>query len=138
MSELEELNRELAEIQDRLAALADDAFAERYELQVRRDRLRERAAHFHEEADAGRSDQELLDELAAHRARLAAIYDQRIDFAKMTGGSMGGGTGSWSGPDAGANRRIAAAQGANEIQARISRIEQKLTERGIDLPEEPV
>lgn len=58
--EEDDLALRLAQIQDALLALSDDAFAEKYELLEEIDRLRDEAAGYADELEARRSDADLL------------------------------------------------------------------------------
>jgi len=68
-----ELINQLAVVQDALLALPDDAFAEKYELKKRQDKLREQAAQFAVDQDEARADAELLSELSGLRSQLAQL-----------------------------------------------------------------
>ena len=131
-ADLESITRQLAEIQDRLLALPDDAFAERYELEKRQDALRDAAAEFRSDWDAQRPTEELEAELAALRARLQAIEDERIDMVVQSGGGTlaGPGADGWGG--VAINQEIEAAHGAPAIRDRIARIVGLLADRGIE------
>ncbi len=131
----EDVARRLAEVQDALLALPEDAFAERYELLKQRDALRERAAEFATSLDDGRSDEDLLTELAALREQRAAIESQRIDLVTQagSGGPGSGEMGNLGG--VGLNRGIGDAMGLPGIEARIGVIKGVLTDRGVDVPE---
>jgi hypothetical protein len=126
---------ELSEVQDRLNALPEDAFAERYELRCRQDELRDQMASFRVDFDAERSTEDLLSELSGLRSRMAVIEDQRIDMVSQAGGS-GGATGAMT-PEEGLNRKMDEAAGAGEIRTRIGRIKGILIDRGVEIPEAP-
>jgi hypothetical protein len=130
---LDALTRELAEVQDALLALPDDAFAERHELLKRRDALREQAAAFARDRDQNRPTGDLLAELAALRQRLTALEADRIDLVAQAGG--GGTGGSHAGADGwggvALNQAMMDAQGAGAIRARIGRIKGILVDRGV-------
>ena len=132
-ADLDQVLRELSEVQDRLIALPDDAFAERYELRCRQDELRDQMASFRVDFDARRSTEELLTELSGLRSRMATIEGQRIDMVSQAGGS-GGMTGAMT-PEEGLNRKMDEAAGAGEIQSRIGRIKGILIDRGVEVPE---
>ena len=133
--DLDQALRELSDVQDRLNALPDDAFAERYELRCRQDELRDQMASFRVDFDAERSTEDLLSELSGLRSRLMAIEDQRIDMVSQAGGS-GAMTGAMT-PEEGLNRKMDEAAGAGEIRTRIGRIKGILIDRGVELPEVP-
>jgi len=132
--DLEEINRELAAVQDALLELPDDAFAERHELRTRQDRLRDEAAQFRVDADLDRTDENLLTELAARRSQLGTIDDQRLDMVTQSGGGIGGGDTRIASAEGSPNTKMYKAQGAGEIRSRIARLEEILTDRGVDLP----
>ncbi len=134
MDDIATLTRQLADIQDKLIALPPDAFAERYALEKQRDALRAKAAEFHENQDDHRSDQELLDELAARRSQLKAIEGQKIDMVVQSGGGTGSGSGADGYGGVGINQGIAAAQGLGQIQARIGVLKSALEARGVPIP----
>lgn len=133
MNDLESITRQLAEVQDELLALADDDFAARYELQKRQDTLREQAATFAQDFDEQRSDEDLLAELGALRARLAGVEGQKIDMVQQTGSAFGSGSGAW-GYDDNINRALEQGHGVGDLRARIGRIKGILMDRGVELP----
>ena len=59
MSDPTEINRKLADVQDRLIALPEDAFAQRWELRKEQDELREQAREFAYAVDEDKFDDEL-------------------------------------------------------------------------------
>lgn len=117
---LDEIRRELADIQRQPLDVADDDFAGKHRLLSRRDELRLLAAEHRRDADTERSDTELLSELAAHRQQLAAIERQRINVVKQHGagshGTAAGGDG-WGAVQL--NHAIDQAQDVAGIRARI-------------------
>lgn len=131
------ITRELAEIQDRLLELPDDAFAERVELRRRQDELRGLARAAGDTMDLGRPTSDLLGELGALRARMREIERQRIDLVKQAG--SGGATSAEMGNLGGVriNRAIDEAHGLDGIKARIGIIKGVLTDRGVEVPEAP-
>ena len=132
--DLDQVLGELSEVQDRLIALPDDAFAERYELRCRQDELRDQMASLRIDFDVERPTEDLLAELSGLRSRLTAIEGQRIDMVSQAGGS-GGMTGAMT-PEEGLNRRMDEAAGGGEIRSRIGRIKGILTDRGAEIPED--
>lgn len=128
-SSVEEINRRLADIQDRLLALAPDQYAEKYELQLVRDRLRD-LARSTEDLDSRRSTPNLRAELEARREELERLQKSMVSSAGMHGG--GGLSGAYEGPADGVklNTEIIAATGADRLAARISRLESILADRG--------
>ena len=125
------LRQELAQIQEKLIELPSDAFAERYELRTRQDELRDKVASFSQDRDADRSDQELLEELAALQARHKQIVRNRINLVGQSSGGSGAGPGAGAYGVDDVNRGIAAAAGASEIESRITRIKSILADRDL-------
>lgn len=121
----------LAEVQDALLALPDDAFAEKYALLKERDELRAQAAGYAEELEDGRSDEDLLAELKALRAQMKALAKQKINMVSQAGESGSGAVYSGSG-GLDINTKMMQASGADQIRERIARITRILTERGIE------
>jgi hypothetical protein len=72
-ADLDQALQELSQVQDRLNALPDDAFAERYELRCRQDELRDQMAAFRVDFDAERSTEDLPSELAGLRSQANAL-----------------------------------------------------------------
>lgn len=128
---LEDLNRRLAEIQDRLLALDPDDFAARYELQTERDRLRRLAREHDVHRDAQRSSDDLRAELEAPKTSLGEIERRMVNPGGMAGGG-GAAAGSYEGPlDAmEINNAIRAAKGTDQLVRRITHLESVLRERG--------
>ncbi|MEA2024902.1 MAG: hypothetical protein U9N79_11540 [Actinomycetota bacterium] len=131
--DLDRMLRELSEVQDRLNALPEDAFAERYELRCRQDELRDQMTSYRIDFDAERSSGDLLSELSGLRVRLTEIEGQRIDMVSQAGGS-GAMTGAMT-PEEGLNRKMEEAAGAGEIRSKIGRIKGILIDRGVEIPE---
>jgi hypothetical protein len=125
---------ELAQVQQRLLELPDDAFAERYPLLMERDRLRAEAASFAGMVDSDRSDDEFLIELEALRSQMRSIEGKRIDLVGQAGGgSFSGEMGNLGGVQL--NKGIDDAHGLPAIKARIGIIKGTLTDRGVEVPE---
>ncbi len=131
MERLEEINRELAAIQDRLLGLGDSDFAARNELHVERDRLRDEAASYRQDRDDTRPSSELIKELKQRHRQLESIRKQYLNPARAADGGFGG-TGAFNGPaDAQAiNQSIDEGSGRAEVEQRIARLEAILKERG--------
>jgi len=127
---LEELNRRLAAIQDRLLELADDDFAEKFQLQKERDRLRDLAGRFAQDRDARRSTEELVAELEARRSALEAFRKQMTEGAKFA--SAGLTPGAWEGPadSTAINEAMKGAHDVEELMRRIAELEEVLVSRG--------
>lgn len=73
MTESEAIDAKLADIHEQLLALPDDAFKEKYALLKRQDRLREEASQHSQTVDEGRTDRDLLAELAGMRSQMHQI-----------------------------------------------------------------
>jgi len=131
MAAVETLVRQLAEIQDELIALPDDAFAERFDLLRRQDELRAQAAHHAEGIDTERPTEDLLAELASLRSRRDALEGQRINTMLQASNLDAAGF-SGHADAAAMNHKIDAAQGLPRIESRIGRIKGILVDRGID------
>ncbi len=122
--------RELAEITDALAALPDDAFAERAELLARRDRIRAEARSG-ASPDHDRSTDVLLSELDEVTRRVRAVIDRRINLVSQAGSSLASGAGAdgWGGVEL--NRAMDEAAGLDGLQARMRRLRAVLADRGV-------
>ncbi len=129
MTQLNEVLKELSDVQDALLALPDDAFGEKYELQQRRDELRETAAAFSEDLEAQRSSDDLWVELKALRRQLRALDGQRINLVSQAGSDQMSALGGVL-----LNTAISEGQGVDAVVARIGRIEGILIDRGEALP----
>lgn len=135
MPTTDEITQELAEIQRRLIELPSDAFAERFELQKRQDELRAQVRGNSAIMYEGRSDESLLEELAALRSEMKAIEGQRIDLVQQagSGGASTGEMGNLGG--VAINQGIDDAHGLPAIKNRIGILKNVLRERGVDVPE---
>jgi hypothetical protein len=134
MDQLSELTRELADLDEQIWALPDDAFAEKHELLKKRDVLRERAAEHAVDADKERSAAELLSELSGLRSQLGQIEGQKIDLVTQAGGGAPGMGNMTNLGGVSLNAQMMEASGAGRIQARIGVIKGVLTDRGVDVP----
>jgi hypothetical protein len=121
----------LAEIQEALLALPDDAFAEKYALLKERDELREQATDYAHTLEAGKTDEDLLAELKALRAQMKALAKQKINMVSQAG-DVGAGAIYSGGGGIDINAKMMEASGAEQIRDRIGRITGILTERGIE------
>ena len=132
---VDDVTKELADIQRALIDLPDDAFAERYELQKRQDELRKIARSADNPLDATRPNAELLAELASLRSQAMAIEKQRIDLVTQAG--SGGATSSEMGNLGGVkiNKGIEDAHGLPRIRGRIGVLKNLLDQRGVEFPE---
>lgn len=130
MRKVDDINRELIEVQDALLALSDDAVDERFRLRQRQAALREEAQALQTDWLAERPTEELIAELEALRARLAEIEADRIDLVKQHGGGGNAGPGADGWGAVQLNQQIESAQGADAIKERIGRIKGILVDRG--------
>ena len=135
MSRSDDITRELADIQKQLLDLPDDAFAERYELQRRQDELRAEVRGDSAAMYKDRSDESLLDELAALRGQMKAIEGHRIDLVSQagSGGVSTGEMGNLGGVQI--NKGIDDAHGLPDIKNRIGIIKNELDARGVEYPD---
>lgn len=132
MPDIEHLTRELADIHDRLQALDAGDFANRHRLLQRQDEVRDELRSAGKDADLERSDEELLTELAARRAQLAELEQQKVNMTSQSIAGVQGNTFS-------ASERVLAdgltsSLGIDQVQARIGRIKSILERRGVDVP----
>jgi len=134
MDEVTGLIRELAEVNKRIWALPDDAFAEKYELQTKRDALRKQAEEYAVDADKERSTAELLSELSGLRMQLGQIEGQKIDLVSQSGGGPGESGNMMNLGGVSLNARMTEASGAGRLQARIGVVKGVLADRGVDVP----
>ena len=134
MVDVSEIARELADVDDQLRALPDDAFAEKYELLKKQDVLRERAAQFAVDADKERSTEVLLSELSGLRSQLAQLDGQKIDLVTQAGGGAAGMSNMGNLGGVSLNAQMSEASGASRIQARIGVVKGVLTDRGVEVP----
>jgi hypothetical protein len=134
MSDVDDLIKELGEIQKQLAELPEDANAERFELRKRQDELRAEAREHAGDLDKDRPTSEMLYELDALRAQMKAVEGQRIDLVQQagSGGAATGEMGNLGGVKI--NKGIDDAMGLPGIKARIGRLKGILRDRGFDIP----
>lgn len=132
MSDIDAINRELAEVVDALNATPSDDFAARYALRTRQDELRELAAEFRVDADEQRSTEDLRRELKMMEQRLEGIYGSGMDLVTQSGGGSGTGGSYTSAAEGGMNAQIREASGLGDIQARIARLREILASRSED------
>jgi len=130
-----EIINQLAVVQDALLALPDEAFAQKYELKLRQDKLREQAAQFAVDQDEARSDADLLSELSGRRSQLAQLEKQKINLVSQAGGGPGDSGNMGNLGLAGINIAMMRASGGTRIQARIGVIKGVLQNRGVEVPE---
>ncbi len=131
-----ELIRELADLNQQIWALPDDAFAEKHELLKKRYSLREQAAEYAVDADKERSTVELLSELSGLRFQLDQIEKQKIDLVTQAGGGAPGASNMTNLGGVLLNAQIMEASGAGRLQSRIGVIKGVLIDRDVDIPAE--
>jgi hypothetical protein len=134
MDQVTGLIRELAEVNEKIWALPDDAFAEKYELFNRRDTLREQASELAVDADKERSTAELLSELSGLRSKLGQIEGQKIDLVTQAGGGAPGASNMTNLGGVSLNVQMMEASGAGRLKSRIGVVKGVLTDRGVDVP----
>lgn len=126
MSSVEDIARRLAAIIDELALLPDGPSPERFHLLQERDTLRDQAAQFALDADAGRSTESL-------EAEKASLKRRRHSLVNTTGGYVTGDSADSAGRVGAAlttvHGRAASAAGVEQLNLRISRIEDVLATR---------
>ncbi|MEN8238625.1 MAG: hypothetical protein ABFR53_05415 [Actinomycetota bacterium] len=132
MTSPSEIARQLAEVQDRLIALPDDAFAERWKLRTLQDDLRKQAREFSYPVYEDKFDDELLDELRALRDRMKQIEKQRIDLVVQAGTGGVSNMGNLGGVEI--NKGIDDAMGLPRIKAQIGQIKGVLMDRDVTIP----
>lgn len=129
MSDLDSINRELAEVVDALNATPRDDFAARHALRTRQDKLRALAAEYWVDADEQRSTEDLLRELRARESQLGAIHgDMMEQVAQSAGGGPGGG-GLTAAAEGALGAKGLEAAGASIIKARVARLREILDAR---------
>lgn len=134
MDEVTGLIRELAEVNEKIWSLPDDALAEKYELQIKRDALRKQAEEYAVDADKERSTADLLSELSGLRSQLGQIEGQKIDLVTQAGGGATGASNMTNLGGVSLNAQMMEASGAGRLQARIGVIKGVLADRGMDVP----
>jgi uncharacterized protein involved in exopolysaccharide biosynthesis len=125
--------KELAEIPKRLAALPDDAYPERIELQDRHNELRAEAAQLQAVATTEGSTTELTARLANLRQQRDAIEKTQIDEVAQAKGDFGGFLESHKREEVSRlNRQIGESRGLPDLEAQIARMKRELVDRGVD------
>ncbi|MCL1595011.1 MAG: hypothetical protein M3132_11735 [Actinomycetia bacterium] len=136
MSESSDVAGRLAEIQKKLLALPDDAFAEKYALHREQDALKEEASEMAEVVDFQRTDDDLLRELYELRRQAKLIEGQRVNLTVQAGGAdMSGVIGMGLAGDFAINKGIERALPG--IRSRIGLIKGTFIDRGVDFPPVP-
>jgi len=126
MSNVDNIFEQLVDIRRQMDALPADAVEERARLEHRREELHSAAAA-EDQAGDERPTHEIELELVSLRERLDGIQASGIDIVKQHGGSALEASTASSTMDL--NDQVAAAQGADELQARISKLERVLEHR---------
>lgn len=127
MSGVDNIFEELMGIRRQLDALPADANEERARLEHRREELHAAAAS-QDQAGDERPTHEIEMELVSLRDRLDHIKASGVDIVKQHGGSALEASSAGYGMDL--NRQVEAAQGADELEARIRKLEAVLEHRG--------
>ncbi|MDP8958620.1 MAG: hypothetical protein M3N51_05325 [Actinomycetota bacterium] len=125
MRSLDEVRAELADIQERLIQLPDDAFGERLELKSRQEELRAEAAQLRSRVPETRK--ELEEELAALERQLDRLFQEHVDVVGQAGGSDAGDFG-FTADAFHINKQIDQAGGREGLQDRIAEIRRRLEE----------
>jgi len=121
LTDVSEVVQKLADVDEQIRSLPDDAFAEKYELLKRQDELREDAAQFAVDGDKERSRAVLLSELSGLRSQLAQIEGQKIDLVTQAGGGATGASNMTNLGGVSLNAQMSEASGAGRIQSRRTR-----------------
>lgn len=129
MRDLDDINRELAEVVDALNTTPNDDFAGRHELRKRQDELREMAASYRTDADEQRSTEDVARELAALEEQRTRIIESGIDLVTQAGGGSRTGGSYVSAGEAALNQGVRDAAGLGDIESRIARLRQVLEAR---------
>ena len=132
IGEMSSILRELEHVQDQLGSLTKDAQAEKTALLGRQEELRTRAARLADQIDVDCPTQDLLTQLAGLRRQRDALTRQRAAAPMQRAGSPRF-QGSPPNGMAGHRRNPQGASGLPRIDERINRIQQMLSDRGIDL-----
>ena len=126
MSRVEDIALRLAAIHDELTALGDGPSAERYQLLTEQDSLRGEASGFAQQTDSERSTGELEAELVSLKRRRKGIVRSRSGYVMGKGGDNAGpASGAW----VKLSEQSRSAAGLDQMNARISHIEDVLASR---------
>lgn len=128
---LEELNQQLASVQDQLLGLDPSDFAEKHRLKTEQDHLRRVAGKFRQERDLKRSDKDLLAELRSREASLDEFRKKMPEPAQAV--SAGSDAGAWNGPAdfMKLNEAMRPSSGIGAQMLRISQLLGILKDRGV-------
>lgn len=127
MSDLDRIFSELSEVSQQLGDLSQDAYDERARLESKREALHAEAAALRDSIGDERPTPLIEAELDSLRSRLDNIKGMEIDVISQHSGSGLESSGASHALDM--NRQIEAGQGADEIRARIKRLEKVLADR---------
>jgi hypothetical protein len=127
MSDLDRIFSELSEVSMQLGDLPQEAFDERARLESKREALHAEAAALRDSIGDERPTPVIEAELDSLRSRLDNITGMEIDVISQHSGSGLESSGASHTLDM--NRQIEAGQGADEIRARIKRLEKVLADR---------
>lgn len=126
MSRVEDVALRLAAIQDELTSLPEGPSLDRYDLLKEQDILRAEAGVFGVHVDTERSTKDLVAELESLKQRRKSIVSSRSGYVMGKGGNS-------AGPASGAWVKLSAesqsASGLDQLNVRISRIEDVLAAR---------
>lgn len=130
---IDEIDKELVEIDEKLSTLPADDFATRVDLRTRHEALQARAAHLNADADEQRSTEDIEIEIQSLEQRIAVIQGEMIDSAEQGGeGNIPGPDQKHRGPGA-LNREIGDAQGTPAMVRRMEKLKDILSSRGVDV-----
>lgn len=128
MSDIDAIYSELEQIDEKLDSLPADAYDERITLQERKEELKTEAAQLADHSENLTPTDRLEAERSALIQKLDALGSEQIDVVEQSG-SGADGLGATS-----IDREVDAAQGGDQIRARIAEIDRILRERGIEPP----
>lgn len=126
---IDEINKELVEIDEKLSTIPADRFSERVDLHERHLELRTRAAEVNADADRQRSTGDIEIEIQSLRQRIAAVQGVMIEAAVQSS------EGNVPGPDqqhrssSAMNREIADARGVPAMENRLEKLTGILADR---------
>jgi len=127
-----EIDKELAEIDEKLNTIPADDFSERVDLHERHLELRTRAAALNADADRQRSTGDIEIEIQSLRQRIAVVQGVMIETAVQDS------EGNVAGPDqqdrssSAMNREIADARGVPAMENRLRKLTRILADRGVN------
>jgi len=126
---IEEIDRELVDINEKLETLPADEFASRVALHQRHLELKARAAELNADAGEQRTTEDLEAEVRSLDERISAIQHEFIDTPEQDGdGNITGPYERKRGPSK-MNQEISEAAGATELIARREKLQKILSDR---------